>query len=279
MTLDKKISSAIKLIRSIPQDGPIELCYSGGKDSDVILHLSKMAGVDVYPIYKQTSIDPPGTTQHAIEVGARIIRPKLTFFQLVEKKGNPSRFKRFCCEYLKEYKVYDRAIVGIRKSESVKRSIRYKEPEICRVYPKGDKVRQYLPILEWTDDDVKQFISDYDIKCAPVYYDKDGNFHVERRLGCIGCPLKCDNGLSDYVKYPKFLRAQIRAYQKYLDSHTTSNWYKKIGGSAINSFFYYLFCHSYEEYLQLTSQKQLFDDQRIDPKSYMEDYFGIKFEA
>lgn len=45
MDLQRKIDFAIKLLRSIPQDGPIELSYSGGKDSDVILELAKMAGI------------------------------------------------------------------------------------------------------------------------------------------------------------------------------------------------------------------------------------------
>lgn len=278
MTYEKKIESAIKLIQAIPQDGPIELCYSGGKDSDVILELAKMAGVPVVPIYKQTSIDPPGTTKHAKEMGVEIRRPKETFFQLVERKGNPSRFKRFCCEVLKEYKIYERAIVGIRRSESTKRAARYKEPEVCRVYPGGNTARQYFPILEWTDADVERFIKERGIKCAPVYYDEDGVFHVERRLGCIGCPLKSDNGLSDYKKYPKFLKAQIKAYQRFLDNHTTSNWYKRIDGSAINGFFYYLFCKSYEEYQMRTGEDQLFGEEKVDPKKFMEDYFGIKFE-
>lgn len=123
-----------------------------------------------------------------------------------------------------------------------------------------------------------RFIKERGIKCAPTYYDEAGNFHVERRLGCIGCPLKSDNGLSDYKKYPKFLKAQVRAYQKFLDNHTTSNWYKRIGGRAINAFFYYLFCNSDEEYEMRTGSGQIFEDQKIDPKSYMEEYFGIKFD-
>lgn len=280
MTYERKIESAIRLIRSIPQDGPVELCYSGGKDSDVILELAKMAGIPFVPVYKQTSIDPPGTTAHVKEMGVEVLRPKETFFKLIERKGNPSRFKRFCCEALKEYKVYDRAIVGIRRSESTKRMRNYKEPEQCRVYPRnGGKCRQYYPILEWTDEDVERFIKERGIKCAPLYYDGDGRFHVERRLGCVGCPLQSDNGMSDYKRYPKFLQAQIRAYQKYLDKHTRSNWYKRMGGSAYNAFFFYLFCKDDEEYQMLTGEGQLFEDYKVDPKSYLEEYFGIKFEA
>lgn len=62
MTLDRKIDAAIKLLQSIPtDDGQIEVCYSGGKDSDVILELAKMAGINYRAIYKNTTIDPRGT--------------------------------------------------------------------------------------------------------------------------------------------------------------------------------------------------------------------------
>lgn len=118
--LDKKIRFAIKLLQSIPQDGPIEVAYSGGKDSDVILQLTKEAGIPFEAIYKNTTIDPPGTIHHAKEMGATIIRPKQTFAQIIEDIGFPNRMRRFCCKILKEYKVYDRAIQGIRRCESSK---------------------------------------------------------------------------------------------------------------------------------------------------------------
>lgn len=168
--LQKKIDFAIKLLQSIPQDGDIELSYSGGKDSDVILELAKMAGIPYRAIYKATTIDPPGTIAHAKAAGAEIIRPKKTFFQLISERGFPSRFCRFCCSELKEYKICDRAIQGIRRSESLKRAEIYKEPEMCRVYSAKEKVKVYLPILEWTDDDVAEFIKERNIKCHPLYY-------------------------------------------------------------------------------------------------------------
>lgn len=169
--LKKKVDFAIKLLQSIPtDDGPIELSYSGGKDSDVILELAKMAGIPYKAIYKATTIDPPQTIAHAREMGAEVIHPKKTFFQLVSKSGFPSRFQRFCCSALKEYKIYDRAIQGIRRSESRKRAENYKEPEICRVYSAKEKVKVYLPILEWTNQDVEEFIKERNIKCHPLYY-------------------------------------------------------------------------------------------------------------
>lgn len=275
MTYERKIDFAIKLLREIPQDGPIEISYSGGKDSDVILRLAQMAGIPHEAIYKQTSIDPPGTTAHAKEMGATIIRPKMTFFDIVERKGVPSRFRRFCCEVLKEYKVYDRAVQGVRRDESTKRAKLYKEPEMCRLYPKGGKARVYLPILEWTTEDVARFIQEQGIKCAPVYYDADGIFHPERRLGCIGCPLKSDCGRSDFVKYPKFLKEYIRRYQIFLDTHPKQSHFREIiHNDAYYGVFYFLFSKSTEEYLRLTDG--LLPDANINPREYLRDYF--KFE-
>ena len=177
--LQKKVDFAIKLLRSIPQDGDIELSYSSGKDSDVILELAKMAGIPYRAIYKNTTIDPKGTIAHAKGMGVEVIRPKKSFFQLVSERGYPSRYVRFCCSFLKEYKVCDRAIQGIRRSESRNRAERYKEPEMCRVYSAKEKVKVYLPILEWTDEDVAEFIKERNIKCHPLYY-RGGNLMLPK---------------------------------------------------------------------------------------------------
>lgn len=268
-----KIRFAIKLLQSIPQDGDIEISFSGGKDSEVILELTKMAGIPYRAIYKNTSIDPPGTIAHCKSKGVEVLAPTINFFDLVKKKGCPTRRARFCCEYLKEYKVCDRAVQGIRRSESVRRAKRYHEPEVCRTYPKGQKARIYLPILEWTDDDVAEFIAERGIKCHPLYYDEQGNFHVERRLGCIGCPLRSDNGKSDFVKYPKFLKRLIVAAQEYLDTHPHVNAKAKFG-DAYNMVFHDLFTKSYIEYQNLVSGG-MFLETAIDAKVFMEEYFQI----
>lgn len=275
MELNRKIELAIKLLQSIPQDGPIELSYSGGKDSDVILELAKMAGIPFEAIYKNTTIDPPGTIAHCKEKGVTIIQPKHNFMQLMSEHGMPSRFRRFCCSRLKEYKIHDRAIQGIRRSESVKRAKRYKEPEECRIYSKGEKVRIYFPILEWNNEDVAEFIRQHNIKCAPVYYDKGGQFHVERRLGCLGCPLRSDVGLGEFKEYPKLLKAQIKAYQIYLDNHPNSKFVQFLDGSAYNGFFYRLFCQKTEQYINYV-KGGLFPENAIDTKKFLEDYFKIE---
>lgn len=177
--LQKKIDQSIRLLQSVQKryDGEIELAYSGGKDSDVILQLTKEAGIRYRAIYKNTTIDPPGTIAHVKEMGVEILRPKENFFQLIAKKGFPSRFSRFCCEALKEYKVLDKTIIGVRKAESRARKERYNEPTECRYFgakKEENHVEQIYPILEWTDEDVRDFILDRDLKLAPLYYDTGG---------------------------------------------------------------------------------------------------------
>ena len=271
--LQKKVDFAIKLLQSIPNDEPIEVSYSGGKDSDVILELAKMAGINYRAIYKNTTLDPPGTIAHCRDNGVEILKPKMRFFELVERKGTPTMRARFCCSVLKEYKVLYRAIHGIRRSESIKRAERYKEPEICRVYSKKDKVKVYLPILDWTDEDVAEFIAERGIKCHPLYYDEQGNFHVERRLGCIGCPLQADRGKFDYLRYPKMLKQLIRSTQKWLDTHPNVRSHDKFG-NAYNLIFHNLFCKYYAEYQTLIGGG-IFPETAIDAKKFMEDYFKI----
>ena len=216
-TYEKKVARAVRLLQSIPQDGEIEISYSGGKDSDVILELAKMAGIPYRAIYKNTTIDPPGTIKHCRDKGVEILHPKISFMGLVAKKGIPTRRARFCCSELKEYKVLDRAVQGIRRSESRARKERYKEPEICRVYDKHNKVKVYLPILDWTDEDVARFVQERGIQCHPLYYDEQGNFKVERRLGCIGCPMgRGKKQKAEFERWPKYRELYLKAFEKML---------------------------------------------------------------
>lgn len=43
---------------------PLLLCYSGGKDSDVILELAKMAGIPFEVQHSLTTADAPDTVRH-----------------------------------------------------------------------------------------------------------------------------------------------------------------------------------------------------------------------
>ena len=270
--LEKKVERAIRLLQSIPQDGDIEVSYSGGKDSDVILELAKMAGIPYRAIYKNTTIDPKGTIAHAREMGAEVIRPKETFFQLVSKKGFPSRFARFCCSALKEYKICDRAIQGIRRSESRKRAENYKEPEMCRVYSAKEKVKVYLPILEWTDEDVAEFIKERNIKCHPLYY-RGGQFDVTQRLGCMGCHLASrKKRLQFFKENPRWLKAWIRAGQKRYTSDKYQNGKANFKfKDAFEAMGYLLYCENMDEFKEKTYG--MFGD--FDWKEFLQKEFNI----
>ena len=214
--LQKKINRAIKLIQSAAKKAkeygqPLEVAYSGGKDSDVILELAKMSGVEFRAIYKNTTIDPPGTIKYVKNKGVEISPPKKKFIDLIAYHGFPSRMNRHCCQHLKEYKILDYSVLGIRADESVKRKERYKEPEQCRKYNKKEKVRQYFPILDWTKEDVLEFVEERGINLHPLYYDEHGKIVIERRLGCMGCPLASHkNRIEEFKKYPNMVKLYVR---------------------------------------------------------------------
>ena len=100
--LEKKIERALWLLRTAAADSdqPIEVSYSGGKDSDVILELARMAGIKYRAIYKNTTIDPSGTIKHCMENGVEVMRRK-SFAQVIQAKGFPNFLRRFCCAELK----------------------------------------------------------------------------------------------------------------------------------------------------------------------------------
>ena len=231
-----------------------------------------MAGIPYRSIYKVTTIGPPQTIAHAREMGAEVIRPEKTFFQLISEKGFPSRFQRFCCSVLKEYKVCDRAIQGIRRSESRKRAEKYKEPEVCRVYSAKEKVKVYLPILEWTDQDVAEFIKERNIKCHPLYY-SGGQFDVTKRLGCMGCPLASRKKRIQFFKEnPKWLKAWIRAGQKFFTSERYKNGKAKYKfKNAFEVMGLHLYCDNMDEFKEKTYT--LFGE--FDWKEFLEKEFNI----
>ena len=224
--LEDKVNKAIKLLQVCYKAAgePLEIAYSGGKDSDVILELAKMSGIEYRAIYKNTTIDPPGTIKHAMENGVEIRRPKESFFSLMMKDGYPNRFRRFCCSVLKEYKILDNCVMGIRKCESVKRAKRYTEPTECRIFgSKKNHVNAIYPILDWSDEDEMEFIKERGIKLHPLYYREDGSIDITKRLGCLCCPLQYyKKRLQQFKQYPGMVRAYLRCGNEYLKSHPES---------------------------------------------------------
>lgn len=275
--LKKKIKQAVKLLQVCYKSAgePIEVAYSGGKDSDVILELAKMSGIEYRAIYKNTTIDPPGTIKHAMENGVEIRRPEESFFSLMKRNGYPNRFSRFCCSVLKEYKILDNCVIGIRKCESVKRSKRYTEPTECRIFgSKKNHVNAIYPILDWTDADELEFIKERGIKLHPLYYREDGSIDITRRLGCMCCPLKYHKKrLQQFKQYPGMIKAYLRCGNKFLKSHPESKTAKRYS-DVYEYFVANAFFNNYKDYVNAKSGN-LFSE-KPDYKKQIEDYFKIE---
>ena len=274
--LQKKVKQSIKLLQSVQKryDGEIEISYSGGKDSDVILQLAKEAGIRYRAIYKNTTVDPPGTLQHVREMDVEILRAKTSFFHLVAQKGFPSRLSRFCCEKLKEYKVRDKSVIGVSKAESRKRKEMYNEPTQCRYYgSKKEKnhVELIYPILDWTDEDVRDFIIDRKLKLAPIYYNGDGQIDVSKRLGCMCCPLiSRRKRIVEFQEYPKMVKAYLRAGKRFMDTHPDSRTCQRYD-NVYEWFTRNIFYSSNADWNKVSTG--LFG--KPDFKKFLEDKFGI----
>lgn len=271
----KKTEQAIKFIRSFAtiaeKNGEVvEVAYSGGKDSDVLLHLVRASGIKYVARYKSTTIDPPGTIKHVQEQGdVEILRPKQSFFDIVKKYGMPCRCSRFCCKYLKEYPTESNyVLIGVRAEESKKRKARYTKPTHCRVYSKAKRVKQGFPLLYWTLEDVKEYVEENNIKLAPAYEDDRGGYDYTRRLGCVICPLMSKNKLLEvYRKYPRYATLVLRVKYAYF-----GGFFDKRGLSVYDGFLIDLQVATKE---QLTEQA-LFE--REDSKSVIERLLGIEID-
>lgn len=275
--LEKKVEQAVKLLQVCYKAAgePLELAYSGGKDSDVILELAKISGIEYRAIYKNTTIDPPGTIKHVMENGVEIRRPKDTFFSLIKKIGYPNRYRRYCCAILKEYKILDNSIMGIRRCESTKRSKRYTEPTECRIYgSKKNHVNAIYPILDWSDDDELEFIEEREINLHPLYYREDGRIDLAKRLGCMCCPLSYyKKRLQQFKQWPGMVNAYLRCGEEYLKSHPESKVAKQYS-DVYEYFVANTFFDNYRDYAKAKLGGGIFSE-KPDYKKLIEDYFNI----
>lgn len=243
--LDKKIEHSIEMLKRgerlalalNPSEGYF-VGFSGGKDSQVLLDLVKRAGVKFKAVYSVTTIDPPENVyfirKHYPEVQFQF--PKKNFFKQIETKGLPTIFHRFCCSTLKEgigagYMV----LTGVRREESRKRS-QYQEFEIRsrrkehtdrgrnrtlneviqnehQCIKGKDKIMYYV-LLDWTEDDVWQYIADNHLPVNPCYQNAG-------RVGCMFCPFASREQHEFFErKYPKFKEHIVKSMEIYL-SHRT----------------------------------------------------------
>lgn len=251
MSLNKKIADSLALLakgeatalRMNPEEGYF-LGFSGGKDSQAVYHLCKLAGVAFKPYYSVTGIDTPETI-HFIRDNypdVEFIHHKQNFFQLVEEKGLPTIMRRYCCERLKEHFGAGQCVLtGVRAEESKKRSSyaaievfsRRKEhqnqprkrdedwltQEEHQCIKGQDKI-MIRPILNWTTEDVFQFLIFVGAKVNPTY-------EKHRRVGCMFCPFAPKAEIEYFETiYPKYRQRLLLAIER---------WGAKNGYYGLNS--------------------------------------------
>lgn len=227
------------------------LCYSGGKDSDCIRILAALAGVKHDIVHNLTTVDAPETIYYVRSIPNVIInKPEKTMWQLiVEKHMPPTRLTRYCCEELKERGGRGRLkVTGVRHDESANRK---ESADLVQIIGKpktvqkaaaemgadfnvtkqqglimnhdNDSARRLVehcyrttstminPIIDWTNDDVWEFLHHYGCESNPLY--QCGN----SRIGCIGCPMSGFKGMKrEFAVYPKYRLNYVRAFDRML---------------------------------------------------------------
>lgn len=226
---------------------PLVITYSGGKDSDVMLHLAEKSGIPFEALHSLTTADAPETMRHVYDTFRRLeekgvkctvnkhVQPdgsRVTMWNLIPRKlMPPTRLVRYCCAELKEGGGKGRFIAtGVRWAESPARrknrgglevlhSNRQKSlilandnEEDRRLFEtcqmKGKRVVN--PIIDWKDDDVLDYAAVEKIPMNPLYCE---GFH---RVGCVGCPMASKTRAMEFARYPRIKAAYIRAFDRML---------------------------------------------------------------
>lgn len=261
MDLEQKAIERLKVASDISlrlYKQPLVITYSGGKDSDVLLHLAEISGIPFEVLHSLTTADAPQTVYHVRDTFHRLEckgikctvdkhkQPdgsRVTMWNLIPPKlMPPTRLVRYCCAALKEASGKGRFIAtGVRWDESSARKKTRGTMEIIasrkenslilsndnderrRLYEtcqlKGKRVVN--PIIDWSDEDIWSYAAKLTLN--PLY---ECGFS---RIGCIGCPMAGTSGRQfEFSIFPQFKAAYIRAFEKMLEERKRRG---KIGGT------------------------------------------------
>lgn len=238
---EKQIDVAIKRLQATEPEEGYYLAFSGGKDSCVLKALADMAGVKYDAHYNNTGIDPPELVRFIKTEHPDVIfdtprdkdGKRITMWTLIpQKRMPPTRLVRYCCEALKESGGYGRFVLtGVRWDESARRknsrhlleeqgkrgrkifSTDNVEDAPMFKFCYANRKRILNPIIDWTTEEVWDFIREYNIPYCELYD------QGVTRLGCIGCPMGGVQGRRDeFARYPKYEQLYLQAFDKMLDA-------------------------------------------------------------
>lgn len=185
---------------------------SYGKDSSVCRDLLIRAKVKYDGHYHRTGIDPPEAIRFGRKYHPEVINQRTqdkTIWDFIPINGFPTRTIRWCCREFKENGGFGRLVVtGIRWDESGQRANR-QMVEVCNKSNMGGK-RFLNPIIDWTDEDVWNYIKFYKLPICELYS------QGYKRIGCILCPMKLPE--MDLERYPGFVKLWRLAFNRLYDA-------------------------------------------------------------
>lgn len=250
--LMKKLEYSVELLQKAqkiattydPTDGYF-LAFSGGKDSQCLWHVAKLARVPFVAHFSPTTVDPPDLMRFIHKQYPRTVWEKVEksmYTRARERANLPSMQIRWCCSDFKEGAGAGKVtLIGIRHAESKRRSKRHEVEVSSRKYsgdlqgleefrqqrnkrqPKGVNITNadqeqtvgcirgkesllISPIIHWTDADVWEFLNGMQIPHC-VLYDQGA-----KRIGCILCPMANERQRrADAERYPRHRKMWIDA--------------------------------------------------------------------
>ena len=117
------------LAKMYDNDDGFFLAFSGGKDSQALYHVTKMAGVLFKGHFSPTSVDPPDLIRFIKNEYPTVEWGHLDFSiyqRAVERRILPTMRVRWCCADFKETAGAGKVtLIGIRKEESARRAKRH----------------------------------------------------------------------------------------------------------------------------------------------------------
>ena len=229
------------------------VCTSEGKDSRVLGHLFRRAGVQHWYLHSVTGIDPPELVyfqrrnfQSYRDEGYLAMESmygKSMWRLMAEKKFPPLRMIRYCCSELKEKRSPWQSnclmSFGVRKKESAGRAKNRDELEIAAHGRRGKNIimpfdddenrrifevcyrdyeKRLNPIVSWSSEDIWNYSRDARLEQCSLYQE---GFE---RLGCVGCTMARETGRKmEFARWPKFEALYLRAFEKMLEIRKAQN--------------------------------------------------------
>lgn len=241
-----KVERAVELLQKAektallydPADG-YYLAFSGGKDSQTLYHVAKLAGVRFKAHMSLTSVDPPEVIRFVKRNYPDVVRhaPKESIYTICVRKGIlPTMRVRWCCKELKEGAGAGKVtLLGIRRAESVRRAKRGEVGTKSKRFAGGtwEEFQQWRgidgdtpdeatgtqarcihgkdsillsPLIDWEDRDVWEFLGALGVEHCELY---DQGIP---RIGCISCPMSTPRKRrAEAERWPHCKRGWLRA--------------------------------------------------------------------